>query len=128
MPKDLTPAERQVLKRRAHGLNPVVRIGVDGLTPAVLAEVERALKAHELVKIRAAAGDDELREHFLEELCTATGASRVQHIGRMLVVHRERPVEEKLAAPPSKPARRREPGRSKRPSRDAPRRAKLRSR
>ncbi len=128
MPKALTPVERQVLKSRAHGLNPVVLIGVDGLTPAVLAEVERALKAHELIKIRVAAGDGDLRERFLEELCTATDASRVQHIGRMLVVYRERPVEEKLAAPSRKPARQREPGRSKRPSRDAPRRAKLRSR
>ena len=94
MPRLLTPAERQALKGLAHRLDPVVLIGAGGLTPAVLAEVERALKAHDLVKIRVigeARGD---RERMLEAICAATEASPVQHIGKILVVYREGPKEE----------------------------------
>ena len=103
VPRLLTPAERQALKALAHRLDPVVLIGTGGLTPAVLAEVERALKAHDLVKIRVigeARGD---RERMLEAICAATEASPVQHIGKVLVVYREGPKEE--AQPRERPAR-----------------------
>jgi putative YhbY family RNA-binding protein len=123
MLKELTPAARQTLRGRAHRLEPVVRIGADGLTAAVLAELERALKAHELIKIRVT-GDGDARERFLGEICAATGASPVQHIGKVLVVYRERPPAEAPAVPPRKPTPRREA----RSSRGAPRQAKLRSR
>src|SRR5262245_40676856 len=102
----LTPAERQALKGLAHRLDPVVLIGAGGLTPAVLAEVERALRAHDLVKVRVigeARGD---RERMLEAICAATEASPVQHIGKVLVIYRERPKEERK--PRESPAR--EPG------------------
>jgi RNA-binding protein len=128
MPKELTPTERQALKGRAHRLGPIVMIGAEGLTPAVLAEVDRALGAHELIKIRVMGGDGDLRERFLGEICAATGASPVQHIGKILVVYRERPPE----APPAAPARKASPRRQSRPAlrpgRRAPRQAKLRSR
>jgi putative YhbY family RNA-binding protein len=125
MPKALTPAERQLLKGRAHRLDPVVMIGADGLTSAVLAEVERALKAHELIKIRVMGSDGDTRERFLGEICAATGASPVQHIGKILVVYRERPAE---APPASTPVRPRKPRPAVRPGGSAPRQAKLRSR
>ena len=124
MPKELTPADRQTLKGRAHRLDPVVWIGADGLTAAVFAELERALKAHELIKVRVVAGDGDTRERLLGEICAATGSSPVQHIGKVLVVYRERPPAEQPAAPPRKPAPRRET----RSARGAPRQAKLRSR
>ena len=124
MLEELTPATRQALRGRAHRLDPVVWIGADGLTAAVLAELERALKAHELIKIRVISGDGDARARLLGEICTATGASPVQHIGKVLVVHRERPPAEAPAAPPRKPAPRREA----RPARGTSRQAKLRSR
>jgi putative YhbY family RNA-binding protein len=124
MPKELTPADRQLLKGRAHRLDPVVWIGADGLTGAVLAELERALKAHELIKIRVMAGDGDARERLLGEICAATDSSPVQHIGKVLVVYRERPPAEQPAPPPRKPATRREA----RSAPGAPRQAKLRSR
>jgi len=125
MPKELTPADRQLLKGRAHRLDPVVWIGADGLTAAVRAELERALKAHELIKIRVMAGDGDARERLLGEICAATDSSPVQHIGKVLVVYRERPPAEQPASPPRKPAPRRE-ARSARGA--PPRQAKLRSR
>jgi RNA-binding protein len=98
MPEDLTPTRRQMLKGRAHTLHPVVLIGADGLTPAVLAEVERALGSHELIKIRVMGADRRERDRLLENICAQTGSAPVQHIGKVIVVYREKPPEE---APPA---------------------------
>lgn len=109
----LTPTSRRALRARAHHLQPVVMIGEAGLTPDVLREVRVALRAHELIKIRVL-GDDRLaRDRLLEEVCAQTGAERVQSIGKMLVIYRERPPEEQPAAPKARP-RRKPPRRTKR--------------
>ena len=57
MENSLTPARRRELRAAAHHLHPVVAIGQHGLTPAVLHEIDVALKAHELVKLRVSSGD-----------------------------------------------------------------------
>lgn len=92
--KYLTPAQRQHLKGLAHTLQPVVMIGGQGLTPAVLKEIERSLAAHELIKIKAAHEALEVRRGWLNEICGATGAEPVQQIGKVLVVYRraDKPV------------------------------------
>jgi putative YhbY family RNA-binding protein len=87
----LSPAQRSALRSQAHALNPVVLIGADGLTPAVLAETEVHLKAHGLIKIRVFGDDRDHREAVLEELCTALEAAPVQHIGKLLVIYRPLP-------------------------------------
>jgi putative YhbY family RNA-binding protein len=128
MPKELTPADRQTLRGRAHRLDPVVWIGTDGLTAAVLAELERALKAHELIKIRVMTGDGDTRERLLGEICAATDSSPVQHIGKVLVVYRERPPADQPEQPAASPRKPPPPRREARSARSAPRQAKLRSR
>jgi len=124
MPEELTPAARHALRGRAHRLDPVVWVGAEGLTASVVAELERALAAHALIKVRVMSGDGDARERLLGEICAATGASPVQHIGKVLVVYREHPPAEAPAAARRKPAPRREA----RASRGTPRQAKLRSR
>jgi RNA-binding protein len=89
----LNPAERKALKARAHKLAPVVTIGTKGLTDEVVKEVDLALKAHELIKVRASLERD-AREQALQRLCERTGADAVQHIGKMLVLYRKRTEEE----------------------------------
>lgn len=66
-------------------------IGEAGLTPAVLREIDTALKSHELIKIRVLGEDRERRERLAGEICTALDASPVQHIGKVLVIFRPRP-------------------------------------
>ena len=83
----LTVLQRKNLKARAHPLKPVVMIGNAGLTATVLEEISRALKTHELIKIRVMNDEREARATMLEEICTQLNAGAVQHIGKILVVY-----------------------------------------
>ena len=102
----LTPAERRALRARAHHLNPIVMIGEAGLTPAVLREIDLALRSHELVKVRVLGDDRERRARLDGEICAALDANCVQQIGKMLVLYRPRPPEEPGETKPA-PRRRR---------------------
>jgi putative YhbY family RNA-binding protein len=90
----LTTAERNAFKAQAHALSPVVIIGDSGLTQNVIAEIDRALTSHQLIKIRVAGDDRRQRLTLLEEICTATSAAPIQQIGKLLIVYRRT-----LAAP-----------------------------
>lgn len=83
-----------VLKAQAHHLNPVVMIGQKGLTEAVIQETHAALQAHELIKVRVLGDDREERIAICEALCEAVEAQLVQHIGKLLVLYRERRDED----------------------------------
>ena len=101
----LTPARRSELRAQAHGLAPVVMIGDKGLTDSVVAEVDRALKAHELIKVKAATDDREARAAWMAALCEKLAASPVQTIGKVLVLWRENPDKARPAPKPApKPA------------------------
>ena len=97
--KLLTPAERRALRAQAHHLHPVIMIGEAGLTPAVLNEIDIALKSHELIKIRVLGDDRERRGRLDSEICAALGASPVQRIGKILVLYRQRPEQPNEAKP-----------------------------
>ena len=90
----LNKQEIWALRARAHHLNPVVMVGQHGLTEAVIRETETALRAHELIKVRVLGDERDERLLIGEELCAATGAQLVQHIGKLLVLYRERPDDE----------------------------------
>jgi RNA-binding protein len=89
----LTTRERAHLKARAHALEPVVHIGTAGITDAVVAELERALTAHELLKVKIGGDDRAERVALGDELCARTGAAAVDRIGKVLILWRPRPVE-----------------------------------
>ncbi|MGC2520820.1 MAG: YhbY family RNA-binding protein, partial [Burkholderiales bacterium] len=103
--RTLSSARRKALRARAHALNPVVMISEAGLSPGVVAEIERSLKSHELIKIRIFGAERPARAALLAEICTKTGAQPVQHIGKVLVVYRENPARPQ-PAPPTAPKRR----------------------
>ena len=89
----LTPKERQALKGRAHRLDPVVLLGAQGLSEAVVKEIDRALTAHELIKVRVPGDERETREALFMQLAERLGAARVQAIGKLLVFFRPKPAE-----------------------------------
>jgi RNA-binding protein len=90
---ELSPTQRRALRAAAHHLNPVVSISQKGLTPSVLTEIDRCLKAHELIKLRLYGIEREVREALFIEICTALNCAEVQHIGNLLVLWRENPKD-----------------------------------
>ncbi len=111
----LTRDERLALRARAHHLNPVVLLGAAGLTEAVLKETDRALTAHELIKVRIPSDEREAREMICTRIASELNAARVQVIGKLLVLYRPRPVEEEQSprvAAPTRPRKPQQPARS----------------
>ena len=91
MPVTLTARERAHLKARAHALEPVVHVGNAGLTDQVATEVERALAAHELIKVRIGGADRNARAALCDEIRARADAAEVQRVGKVLVLWRPRP-------------------------------------
>ena len=87
----LTPFERKALKAKAHKLEPVVQIGAKGLTEELIAEIDRALKAHELIKVRAGSLERDARDVAFGAICARTGAESVQQVGKVCVLFRKKP-------------------------------------
>jgi RNA-binding protein len=94
---ELSVAERKAHRAEAHHLDPVVMIGNEGLTPAVVKEADAALKAHGLIKIRVLGDDREQREEMYRQLADRLNAAPIQHIGKLLVLWRPKPPKEKAA-------------------------------
>ncbi|MFN3415973.1 MAG: YhbY family RNA-binding protein [Caldimonas sp.] len=99
----LSAAQRKEKRSEAHHLDPVVLIGAEGLTEAVLKETDAALKAHGLIKVRVFSDDRHAREDMLAQLSDRLGAAPVQHIGKLLVLWRPIPPKEKPANEDRKP-------------------------
>ncbi|HEY7642892.1 MAG TPA: YhbY family RNA-binding protein [Steroidobacteraceae bacterium] len=95
----LTEKQKKHLRGLAHARDPVVLIGQGGLTPAVSAEAETALGAHELVKIRARVGDRDQRDSIFAELAQSTGSVLVQRIGNVGVFYRARKDKPRIILP-----------------------------
>lgn len=93
MVTSLTPRERSHLKARAHALAPLVQVGQAGVTAQLIAEVDRALTAHELIKVRVASDDRDRRVALGDELAEATNAAVVHRVGKVLILWRPRPLE-----------------------------------
>jgi len=91
---ELDATQRKLHRAAAHHLHPVVMVGVGGLTEAVVREVDAALVAHELVKVRAMIDDRAARDEMLATLAAQLGAAPVQHIGKLLVLWRPAPSKE----------------------------------
>lgn len=97
---ELTPKERQALKARAHGLKPIVLLGSAGLSPSVVKEIDRALLAHELIKVKVPGDDRAEREDIFATVAESLSAARVQAIGKLLVLFRPAPEKEEESPEP----------------------------
>ncbi|MEO8279647.1 MAG: ribosome assembly RNA-binding protein YhbY [Ideonella sp.] len=85
---ELTPAQRKEKRADAHHLDPVVMIGNDGMTDAVVKEIDAALGAHGLIKVRVFSDDRAERAQLFDKLADQLGAAPIQHIGKLLVLWR----------------------------------------
>jgi RNA-binding protein len=90
-PVPLTPGQRARLKAKAHALEPVVQVGQAGVSDTVIAEVDRSLTAHGLIKVRLVGADRDTRDELAQMLSDRTQSAVVQQVGRVLVLWRPRP-------------------------------------
>ncbi|HEX8873856.1 MAG TPA: YhbY family RNA-binding protein [Nitrosospira sp.] len=139
----ITLAHRRNLGALAHGIRPVVWIGAAGLSESVIHELDRALKSHELIKIRVTGDERDMREVMLAEICERLSAAPVRHIGRILVIYRPNPDKtmpdktmpketadktmNKMAMPHSRPTASGKESRFRRTKEDTPRSSRRRA-
>jgi len=84
----LTNNQKKHLRSLAHGLRPIVMVGQQGLSDAVLAELESTMIKHELVKIKVRASDRDEKQEIVEKILSFSKAALVQVIGGVLVIYR----------------------------------------
>ena len=84
----LTNAQLRFLRGQAHDLKAMLQVGGKGVTDALVGEVGNALEHHELIKVKVAADDREVRDGLIAELADRTGATLVQRIGHTAVLYR----------------------------------------
>ncbi|NNG81308.1 ribosome assembly RNA-binding protein YhbY [Acinetobacter sp. ANC 5378] len=85
----LSIQERKRLRQIGHALNPVVMLGGQGLTENVIEETNRALNDHELIKVKIAGEDREVRVAAINEIAQVTGAEIVQTIGKIALLYKK---------------------------------------
>ncbi len=85
---EITSRQRSALRAAAHSLHPVVQIGDRGLSEAVMAEIDRSLDAHELIKVKVASNDRQERDAMLSMVCDTLNCAPVHHLGRTLILYR----------------------------------------
>lgn len=95
----LSNVQQRHLRSQAHHLKPVVLIGQHGLKESVFDEIDIALGAHELIKVRLAAGDREARSEMIGQIVERSGADLVQTIGHIAVLFRRNPDKPKIVLP-----------------------------
>ncbi|MFW9606380.1 MAG: ribosome assembly RNA-binding protein YhbY [Pseudomonas sp.] len=85
----LTNEQKKHYKAIGHHLNPVLIVSENGLTEGVLAELDRALNDHELIKIKFALTERDDRRALIDELSQVASCELVQVIGKMALVYRK---------------------------------------
>ncbi len=90
---------RKALRAAGHHLAPVVQVGKEGVTEAVLRQVGQALLDHELIKVRIGTESPADRFEAAERLGTS-GASVAQILGRTILLYRKHPKKPRFEAPP----------------------------
>ena len=95
----LSEPQRKYLRRLGHDRNPIVLVGQAGIGANLIAELDRALTDHELVKVRARVGGRDERDAIFDELAKATRSELVQRIGHVALYYRRNPDKPGILLP-----------------------------
>ena len=95
----LSDTQKRHLRGLAHHLKPVVMVGQQGLRPAVHEEIDHALDAHELIKVRVGAADRDERQALIGEIAARNRAELIQNIGHVAVFFRRNRDKPKVVLP-----------------------------
>src|SRR6185312_1129423 len=95
----LPNARTRFLRGQAHGLKAILQVGGKGVSDALVAEVDGALEHHELIKVKVAAEDRDVRDAMVQELAQRAGAALVQRIGHTAVLYRASKDHRRIVLP-----------------------------
>lgn len=95
----ITAAQKRFLRSKAHHLKPVVMVGQHGLSENVMNEVDLALDAHELIKVKLSVGDREEKKSILGEIVSNSKAELIQSIGHVAILFRRNHKKPKIELP-----------------------------
>lgn len=87
----ITSEQKKAMRSIGHNLNPLVTIAGNGLSEGVLEELNRALDDHELIKVKLAIGERDVRAQVIDSMVEATHSELVQTIGKMALIVRRNP-------------------------------------
>ena len=88
---NLSESQKKYLRRRGHDLKPMIMVGNAGLSESLLAEFESTLAHHELIKVNVRAGDREVRDEMIQQLCAGHKATLIQRVGNVALLYRANP-------------------------------------
>lgn len=97
--KPLTSAQRKRLRGLAHGLNPLVHLGKSGLTDATLAQIEKELADHELIKVRFLGGKQG-KDALVAEMEQRLGCGAAGRVGHVAILYRPQADPDKRQVDP----------------------------
>lgn len=92
----ITGRQRSYLKSLANNLDPLIQVGKNGVTDALIQQLDELLESHELVKIRVLKNSPVIAKEIIEEILNGTGAEFVQQIGNKLTIYRESEENKKI--------------------------------
>ena len=95
----LTESQKKFLRGLGHQLKPVIMIGDAGLSEAVRSEFGSTIDHHELIKVRVRAGDRQLRDEIISDLCSSTDSALVTRIGNVALIYRRNEEKPKIPLP-----------------------------
>lgn len=95
----LSGRQKRHLRALAHHIDPLVQVGKEGVSEALVAATDRALTDHELVKVRLPQVEREERAEMASALERATGAALAGVTGRIAILYRRHPEKPKIQLP-----------------------------
>ena len=95
----LTEQQKKCLRGLGHGLKPVLTISANGLSDAVLRELDATIAHHELIKVKVRAQDRHVRDRIVDDLCRESSAELVTRIGNVALIFRRNASQPRIVLP-----------------------------
>lgn len=96
---DLTPKQKKYLTGLAHSLKPMVQVGRNGVSDAIIKEIHRSLKDHELIKVKVSSEDQEQFQAAVSLITDQLDAVLVKKIGHSIILYRESDTDPQINLP-----------------------------
>lgn len=99
MAEDLTGKQRRHLRALGHHLDPVLQVGHEGISEAVVRQADQQLESHELIKVKIGEGAPQARHEAAARLAERTQAQVAQVLGRTALLYRPRKDKPEIVLP-----------------------------